>query len=215
MANHFDLEEQEQLDQLKHFWKQYGNAISWVLIAVFGAFAAWNGYQWWTKRQAEQASAMYEEVDRVISAGDIVSAEKAFDDMKQRFPATVYTQQAGLTLAKVAYLSGKPELAQKALNLVADGGPDEGLAALARIRQASVQLELKKFDDSEKLLNAAFPAEFAGLVADKKADLSLARGKREEAIGLYKEALQSVPERDQYRRLIEVKLASLGASESP
>ena len=33
MANQLDLEEQEQLDQIKHFWKQYGNAITWVLIA--------------------------------------------------------------------------------------------------------------------------------------------------------------------------------------
>ena len=40
MANQLDLEEQEQLDQLKHFWKQYGNAISWALIVVLGAFEA-------------------------------------------------------------------------------------------------------------------------------------------------------------------------------
>jgi hypothetical protein len=30
MAKHLDLEEQEQLDQLKHFWKQYGNLITWA-----------------------------------------------------------------------------------------------------------------------------------------------------------------------------------------
>jgi predicted negative regulator of RcsB-dependent stress response len=29
MATHLDLEEQEQLDQLKSFWKQYGNLITW------------------------------------------------------------------------------------------------------------------------------------------------------------------------------------------
>jgi len=143
MANHLDLEEQEQLDQLKHFWKQYGNAISWLLIVVFGAFAAWNGYQWWNKRQAEQASAMYEEVDRVISAGDIAVAEKAFADMKQRFPSTVYTQQAGLTLAKVAYLSGKSDVAQNALASAAESSADAGLSALAKIRQAGLLLEAK------------------------------------------------------------------------
>ena len=37
MASHLDLEEQEQLDQLKHFWKQYGNLITWVLVLVLGA----------------------------------------------------------------------------------------------------------------------------------------------------------------------------------
>ena len=30
MATHLDLEEQEQLDQLKEFWKQYGNLITWA-----------------------------------------------------------------------------------------------------------------------------------------------------------------------------------------
>ena len=34
MATPLDLEEQEQLDQIKHFWKTYGNLISWLLIAV-------------------------------------------------------------------------------------------------------------------------------------------------------------------------------------
>lgn len=214
MANHLDLEEQEQLDQLKHFWKQYGNAISWLLIVVFGTFAAWNGYQWWTKRQAEQASAMYEEVERVISSGDVTAAERAFADMKQRFPSSTYTQQAGLTLAKVAYLSGKAEMAQKALSSVAEQGADEGLSALATLRQISLLIESKNFDASSQLLAGKFPKEFAGLVSDKKADALLAQGKTQEAIAAYKEALVQLPESDQYRRLVEVKLAALGASDT-
>jgi len=214
MANHLDLEEQEQLDQLKHFWKQYGNAISWLLIIVFGAFAAWNGYQWWSKRQAEQASAMYEEVDRVIAAGDVAAADRAYGDMRQRFPSTVYTQQAGLTLAKVAYLSGKPEVAQAALTTVAESSADPGLAALARIRQAGLLIEAKSFDAAAKSLETKFPLEFMGLVADKKADLLMAQGKAEEAVALYKDAIKQLSERDQYRRLVEVKLAALGVSES-
>ena len=52
MAKHLDLEEQEQLAEFKHFWKQYGDIITWVLIAVFGSVAAWNGYQYWQGRQA-------------------------------------------------------------------------------------------------------------------------------------------------------------------
>ena len=46
MSNHLDLEEQEQLEQLKAFWGQYGNAITWSLIVIFAAFAAWNGFQY-------------------------------------------------------------------------------------------------------------------------------------------------------------------------
>jgi Tetratricopeptide repeat-like domain len=51
MAKHLDLEEQEQLDQLKAFWQQYGNLISSALIVVFGTIAAYNGYNYWQRSQ--------------------------------------------------------------------------------------------------------------------------------------------------------------------
>ena len=43
MATHLDLEEQEQLDQLKHFWNTYGTLITWLVLLLAGAFIAWNG----------------------------------------------------------------------------------------------------------------------------------------------------------------------------
>jgi predicted negative regulator of RcsB-dependent stress response len=49
MANHLDLEEQEQLDELKAFWNRFGNLITWSLIVVLAAFAGWNGYQYWQR----------------------------------------------------------------------------------------------------------------------------------------------------------------------
>ena len=71
MASHLDLEEQEQLDQLKHFWNRYGNAISWVLIVIFGGFAAWNGYQYWEGRKAEKVAVLYDEIERAVKAQDM------------------------------------------------------------------------------------------------------------------------------------------------
>ncbi len=112
MANHLDLEEQEQLDQLKHFWKQYGNWITWGLIVVLGAVAAWNGFQLWQRNQSTQAAAMFDEVEKVTKAGDPQKAERAFFDMKERFASTVYTQQAGLLVAKMNYEAGKPEVSK-------------------------------------------------------------------------------------------------------
>src|SRR6188474_57294 len=100
MANHLDLEEQEQLDQLKHFWKTYGNLITWVLIAVFGSIAAWNGWHYWERTQAAQASTLYDEVERAALAGDVARVERAFTDIKDKFSRTAYAQQAGLLAAK-------------------------------------------------------------------------------------------------------------------
>ena len=70
MAKHLDLEEQEQLAELKHFWRQYGNLITWVLIAVFASIAAWTSYQYWERKQGAQAAVMFEEVERAVQSGD-------------------------------------------------------------------------------------------------------------------------------------------------
>ena len=40
MANNFDLQEQEQLEQIKHFWNTWGTPITWALIVIMGGLAA-------------------------------------------------------------------------------------------------------------------------------------------------------------------------------
>lgn len=210
MANHLDLEEQEQLDELKHFWKQYGNAITWVLIVVLSAFAAWNGYQQWTRSQATQAAGMYDEVERVVATGDVVMAERAFGDMKERFARTVYTQQAGLLLAKLAAEKSKPEVAQAALTWVAEKSPDEGYAAVAKLRLAGLLIDAKSLDVALKVLEVSAPAEFVALFADRKGDIYAIQNKTEQARSEYLKAYVAFEESSEYRRLVEIKLNAIG-----
>lgn len=212
MANHLDLEEQEQLDQLKHFWKQYGNLITGLLILVLGAMAAWNGYQYWQQKQANQAAAMFDEIEKVVRSGDVIQAERAFDDMKQRFASAVYTPQAGLLVAKMAYLSSKPEVAQNVLGWVSENKADDGYAAVAKLRLAGLRLEAKAYDEALKLLDGNFSAEFAPLVADRRGDVLLAQGKNAEAVALYQKAYQGLDAQSEYRRMVLVKLNALGAT---
>ncbi|MDD1463677.1 tetratricopeptide repeat protein, partial [Dolichospermum sp. ST_sed2] len=70
MATQLNLEEQEQLDELKHFWKQWGNLITWVLIAVMGAYAAWNAYPYYQRSPATQAAGMFTEGERSVASND-------------------------------------------------------------------------------------------------------------------------------------------------
>jgi len=210
MATHLDLEEQEQLDQIKHFWKQYGNLISWVLIVVLGGFAAWNFYQYWNRQQAAQASAMFDEVERAAQAGDAAKIERAFTDMKDKFGSTSYAQQAGLLAGKALFEKGNADGAKAALTWVADKASDEGYQALARLRLASVLVESKAYDDAMKQLSGTFPAEYAGLVADRKGDVLALQGKKAESIAEYQKAYKAFEERTDYRRLVEIKLNALG-----
>lgn len=215
MATPLDLEEQEQLDQIKHFWKQYGNLISWALIAVFGAYAAWNGYQYWERTRAAQASALYEEVERAVQGGDAARVEQAFADMKEKFGSTSYAQQAGLLAAKALHEKGKTDSAKAALTWVAEKAGDEGYQAVARLRLAGVLADAKAYDDALKQLAGTFPASFEALLADRKGDILLLQGKKAEAREQYTKAFKTIGDRSEYRRLIEVKLNSLGVDPQP
>jgi predicted negative regulator of RcsB-dependent stress response len=210
MAKHLDLEEQEQLDEIKHFWKEYGNLITWVLIAVFGAIAAWNGYQYWQRTQAVQAAALYDEVERAAQAGDTARVERAFSDMKDKFGSTTYAQQAGMLAAKVLVEKGNTDAAKAALAWVAEKSSDEGYQAVARLRLAGVLAQAKAYDEALKQLSGDFPKSFDGLVADRRGDIYNLQGKKAEAKAQYIKAYKSSDERSEYRRLIEVKLSALG-----
>lgn len=210
MAKQLDLEEQEQLAEIKHFWNQYGNLITWAMIVVFGSIAAWNGWQYWQRTQAAQASAMYDEVERAAQAGDTSRVERAFSDMKDKFGGTTYAQQAGLLTAALMQEKGNTDAAKAALGWVADKASDEGYQAVARLRLASLLIETKGYDDALKLLSADFPKEFASLVADRRGDVYNLQGKKAEAKVEYEKAYKGLEDRVDYRRLVEVKLSALG-----
>jgi predicted negative regulator of RcsB-dependent stress response len=210
MAKHLDLEEQEQLDELKHFWKQYGNLITWALIVVLGAFAVWNGYQYWQRSQAAQASVMYDEIARAVQSGETARIDRSLADMKERFGGTTYAQQAGLLAAKAYYDKGNVDAARATLTWVADKAYDPGYQAVAKLRLAGILLEKKSYDEALQQVSGNFPKDFAGLVADRRGDILTAQGKKIEAKAEYEKAYKGLDERAEYRRLVEVKLNALG-----
>jgi predicted negative regulator of RcsB-dependent stress response len=212
MANHLDLEEQEQLAELKHFWKQYGNLINAVLIAILLAVAGWNLYLYWQRSQAAQAAALYEEVERVARSGDTTRLDRALGVMQDKFASTSHAQQAGLLAAKVYFDAGKLDAAKAALTWVADKSSDEGYQGIARLRLAGILLDGKAYDEALKQLSGSFAPELAALVADRRGDVFLAQGKKPEAGAEYLKAFKGLEAGSEYRRLVDVKLAALGLS---
>lgn len=210
MAKQLDLEEQEQLAEIKHFWNEYGNLITWVMIAVFGAIAAWNGWQYWERTQSAQAAGMYEEVERAAQAGETTRVERAFSDMKDKFGRTLYAQQAGLLAAKTLEAKGNTEGAKAALAWVADRASDEGYQAVARLRLAGMLVQAKAYDEALKQLSGPFPKEFDALAADRRGDVYKLQGKKAQAQAEYTQAYKGLDEQTEYRRLVEVKLTALG-----
>ena len=211
MANQFDLQEQEQLDELKHFWNAWGGLISWALVLVLAALAAWNGYQFWQTRQAGQAAALAEVVEQAAQTKDVARVQQAFDDLKSGHAGTVQAGQAGLAAAKALADAGKQDAAKAVLGWVAEKAGDEGYRALGKLRLAAVLIDEKAYDKALAQLAGGFPPEFDALVADRKGDALTLAGKKSEAIAEYRRAYQALEESAPYRRLVEAKLNALGA----
>jgi predicted negative regulator of RcsB-dependent stress response len=218
MASPLDLQEQEQLDQLKAFWNQYGNLITWTLTLALAGFAAWNGWNWWQRSQGTKAAALYDELDRVARSGDAERAGRAFSDLKERFPRTLQAQQGALLAAKVQADKGQADDALSTLSWVAENAGEDEYRTLARLRAAGLLMDKKQYDEALKQLDAAQqgkPREFDALIADRRGDVLSAQGKKAEALAAYQAAYKAMDSKAEYRRLIEAKLTAMGAAPQP
>ena len=211
MSSHLNLEDQEQLDELKHFWKSWGDLITWVLIAVLSSYAAWMGWQSYQGKQAAQSAALYDTVERSALSGDLALLDRSVNDIEEKFASTTYAQQAALLAARVYNDKDRKADAKKQLTWVIDQASDEGYQTLARLRLAALLVEDKAYDDARKQLTAKTPEAFAPLMADRLGDLAMLQAQPAEAVQHYKNAWKGFEPNADYRRLVAVKLAALGA----
>jgi len=210
MATQLDLEEQEQLDQLKAFWNQYGNLISGLLIAAACAYLAWFGWNWYQRDQGVKAGSMYDEFDKALQAADAERAGRIFADMKARYPRAAFTGQAGLAAAKLAGDKGQADAARADLAWVAENGSEAEYRTVARLRLAGLLLDEKKYDEALKQLDGVDAIEFQALAADRRGDVLMAQGKGDEARAAYQKAWSAMDAQVDYRRIVEAKLNVLG-----
>ena len=149
-----DLEEQEQLDKLRHFWEKWGTLITTVVVLALLAFAGWRGYQWYESNQAVKASALYDQIQADADAGDTAKLANSLKLMQDDFASTTYGQHAGLLAAQVFLEIGQAEQSRAALGGVAEKGPDKGLQGLARLQLArALVLSGEKTETAPVFLN--------------------------------------------------------------
>ncbi|HEY8101915.1 MAG TPA: tetratricopeptide repeat protein [Burkholderiaceae bacterium] len=211
----YDLEEQEQIASIKAWWNQYGNLLTWLLIAVLAGYAAWSGWNIYQSKQSTQASQLYDELNKAMVAKDNAKVQRAADDMEDKFGRTTFAHMAALMAARSAFDSGDLKTAKAQLQWVINKGNDEEYKALAKIRLAGILLDEKSYDEGLKLLDGDFPASFASLVADRKGDILVAQNKIAEARTAYQTALEKMDPKNPGRQLIQLKLDAIGGDSKP
>jgi predicted negative regulator of RcsB-dependent stress response len=211
MATALDLEEQEQLDALKHFWERWGTWISGLLIVALLALAGWNGWQYWQNRQAAYASALYDMLENAVGSGDAARVQQSLTDLQNKYGGTTFAAQGALLAGKTLLDQGKTAEGKAALTWAAQQAATPGLRAVARLRLAAVLMGEKAYDAALQQLTWSFPPAFAALAADRRGDVLLQQGKKNDAIAEYGKAYQGLDaDGGGYRRVVGAKLAALG-----
>jgi len=205
----FDLEEQEQLAELKAWWKENGGRISLAAILVAVGVTAWTGWGWYQRSQSAQAAALYDTLEKAARANDVKATRDAAGSILEDYPRSAYAPLAALVSAKVLFQAGDMKTARAQLQWVVDHAKSDEIRSIASLRLASVLLDDKDPEGALKALEAKPAPGFEALYAAQRGDILMVQGKKAEARAAYKAALDKA-EPGPSREAVRLKLEALG-----
>ena len=209
----YDHEEQEQLAELKAWWSDHGNMVVTFLSVVVIILAAWQGWNFYQRSQAAEASALYEAVQKAARANDLKQVRESAGAILAQYPRTAYAAMAALVSAKAHFQGGELKTAHAQLAWVSENARDDALQDIARLRLAGVMLDEKANEDALKLLEAKHGAAFDAQYLATKGDALVALGRNGDARGAYAAALEKTIAADGgLRESVQLRLDALGAA---
>lgn len=206
MATHF--EDEEQLENLKHWWNDNWKSLVAGLVIGFGAIGGWQGWKAYSSNQAVAASQMYEDFRKAVTDARADDARKISDKLRSDYARTPYAAAAELQMAQVSVQNKQLDDAVAHLAWVADKARDPGLRQLAKLRQARVLWDQGKSDDALKLLSGDAGV-YESLYQELRGDIAFTKGDHQAARQAYEAALKSAAEDAANRVLLQQKLDDL------
>lgn len=206
------LTEQEQIEILKNWLKQYSIVI---ITGVIIAFLFISGWRYWQQRQAKiysHASAIYDELLAVRSQNNAEATQVQAQKLYSHYPQTIYGQMAALMLARSAVVQKDYATAEKHLNWVMNKSKLASLRQIARLRLARLLIAENKPEQSLELLKSVDDKNFSGLIEETKGDAYLAMKNVDMARQSYQQALNELPNAEAIRPLLQMKYDNLATA---
>ena len=205
----YDLEEQEQLDEFKAWWKKNGKmAINLVLAALVG-YAAWQGYHYFQNKKAIEASNLFQALV-VTEPSNIAEIKTQSAKLMENFSGTPYAGRAAVLAAKANFAANDSKSAKLQLEWAAKNAKESAVQAVAGLQLASILFDEKKYDEAQKVLNAILDTGYLGLKENLLGDILLAQGKPVEAKKAFENALNALDAQGKLHQYTQQKLESLG-----
>ncbi len=205
----YDLEEQEQIDEFKAWWKQYGKMTSSLIVGAIVLYAGFQIWQYTQHKQAVESSTAYQALV-TTDAKDLKSIQTKSAEIMDKFSGTPYAGRAALFAAKTNYEAKDVKSAKAQLDWAIKNAKESTSTALASLQLANILFDEKSYDEALKVLSAEHDSGFDGLFADLKGDILLAQGKSADAKAAYELALTKLDVQGRYRVITQRKLESLG-----
>ena len=207
MAAH--LEEQQELDNFKYFWKSTGR---WLFALLIAAALGYLGYTMYKSHKASQsqeaAEVLAKIVDKMQAKASQAEVNADLTNLQQNYPDSIAAAQATLMAAATEYDARRYDVAEGHLNWVLKNQKAPLIQALAAQRLGIVLLQQKKYDAAIAALNTKVEADFEPLLLEAKGDVYAAQNKTKEAAQSYQQALEKRPKDAIERELLQMKLDS-------
>jgi predicted negative regulator of RcsB-dependent stress response len=206
-----DLEEQEQVAELKAWWNQYGSLVTAAVVAAALTFAGWQAWRWYERSQASHAGALYDTLVRAAQAGDAKALRDAGGALLENYPRTLYAAMAALSSARFYFERNDLKSAKAQLQWVLEHARSEDFRDLARLRLAAVLLDEKAYDEALKLLDEKHGTAYDAQYAAARGDLLVAKNQTGEARVAYRLALDKAGSANSaFRESVRMRLEALG-----
>ncbi|MHB8729020.1 MAG: YfgM family protein [Sulfuricaulis sp.] len=206
-------DEQEDLERLKTWWKNYGNTVIFGMLlgaAILVGVRYWNQH---TEQRLQAASLLYNQMLQNFHTQP-GNARKSGEDLIKDYASTPYAGMAGLMLARMDYDAGDTAAARKQLQWVMTNAGDAATVHSARLRLARLYLDGGDKDAALALLNVKDQGGFESEYEELRGDIYFAKGQIDQARAAYREALKHLAQGSPYVRILNMKLDDLGPERS-
>ena len=202
----YSIEEEQEINQLKDWWKENGKTIIIAFILGVGGMFGWRYWQAHQAEQIAQASAQYDAL--IYSAQQDEQAKKAnIEQFVQANSKTAYAVFALLDEAKKATEKQDFAAAEVNLNQALTQSQDEVLTSIVALRLSAVQFQLGQLDNALTTLNQVKGESFNARKAILTGDIQVAKGDKVAAKNSFQQAQQSGSQLEQ--QMAKMKLNNL------